>query len=261
MSTTVTITATVRTSGRSAALLIAVSGAAVGETMTVARRVGASALAPVMGASSITAASRVVIDPEAPLNRAASWVVTTSTGVTVESGPITVATDLAAIADPVTGATADCAVITRDALTRTNRAEVLQVEGDSTPWVVWDVPVGKQMPIEILTLTDDDAAALDKMLSTGDPILLRCGCLRHTDVWVQPVGESTGQSPLVKRAESQLRTWSLGECVVYGSNPRLGSAARSTTLGDLNNAVTPKTLGAIAARWANLGQIASADLG
>ena len=38
-------------------------------------------------------------------------------------------------------------------------------------------------------------------------------------------------------------------------------ASRGNTLGAIYDAVTPKTLGAIADRWATLGVIADADLG
>ncbi len=258
--TTATITPVLVPSARSVRLSIAVDAAGVGETMSVTRRVGTAVPAAVMGATGLAAGSKVITDPEAPLNRAATWIVTFSGGLVVESDPLTVTAALASISDPVLGATAECAVVDRDSLTRTQRAEVLMVEQDPEPWVVWDVPVGKSMPVTMLTLTPAAESALDRMLATGDPILLRCVCGNHTDRWIQPVDDETSVTRLVKRPSDTSRLWDLGLCVVYSTNPRLDEAARGNTLGDLYNAVTPKTLGAIADRWPTLGAIAEDDL-
>lgn len=260
MVTVVDITAAVRTSARAAALSITVTGAAVGETMTVWRRVGTAALVQVMGAASIPAASRVVIDPEAPLNRAASWVVTTSTGASDESSQLTVPSPLSAIADPVSGVLADVAVITRDTASRINRVTVVQVEGDPTPWIVADVPMDARVPLRLLATSAAATTKVWQVLATGEPVLLRCGCGQHADVWVQPVGDAVSSEPLVATG-GDLTAFDLGECVVFAGNPDLTSLARSTTLGDVDAAVTPHTLGAIATRWATLGEIAAADLG
>ena len=252
--TTVAITVS-PTAALGARLAIAVSGAAVGETMTVTRRVGTRVPAVVMGGTAIPAESVSVLDPEVPLNRAATWVVTTSSGVVVESSALTVSASLAVVSDPVAGLLARCAVVERDALERVQRASQIQVEGDPTLWVVWDVPVGQTMPVSLLTLTREADDSMDAVLATGAPVLLRCVCGFHDDRWVQPV-EKTSRARVVVAPDNPRRLWDLGSCVVYPGNPRLSESVRRATLGDVFDAVSGSTLGAIADRWATLGAIA-----
>jgi hypothetical protein len=266
MATVVTITAAVRTSARAAALSVAVAGASGGETMTLWRRVGSAALVPVMGAGAIAAASRVIVDPEAPLNRAATWVVTTSTGASAESAALTVpsasvaGSALATIANPDVGVLADVGVVDRDTTSRANRVELVRVEGDPDPWVITDVPMSARRTVQVLALSPDAADRVWAVLGDGGPVLLRCGCGQHSDLWLQPVGDSVDSAPLVSTG-GDLTVFALGECVVFAGNPDLTLEAAATTLGDVHSAVTPHTLGAIAARWATLGAIAAADLG
>lgn len=255
-----TITATITTSQRAVRLSITITGAAAGETMTLYRRVGSAALVPVMGATAIAAASRVITDPEVPLNRAASWVVKTSTNVQVESATLTVAAPLPTVADPVRGVTAACAVVDRDTVSRQQRADVLQVEGDSDPVVIWDVPAGARTPISLLTLTAVEAANMDRVVSAGNPLLLRCSCGQHTDQWIQPVETIVG-ARVVRKSSDPNRTWDLGSCILFASSPVSGTLARGNTLGMVYAAVASKTLAGIAATWSTLGAIAVADLG
>lgn len=266
MATVVSVVSAVRTVTRGAALSITVTGAGVGETMTVWRRVGSAGLVEVMGAVAIPAQSRVIVDPEAPLNRAASWVVVTSSGVSSESGSLTVASGMAAgmelgtVANPDVGLSVDIAVIARDSAARANRLELVRVEGDPDPWVIMDVPMAARVPVQLLALSEADAEQVWQVLADGGPVLLRCGCGRHQDMWIQPVGDSVEASPLVATG-GDLVAFDLGECVRFGGNPDLSLLALSTTLGDIDDAVDPHTLGAIAARWSTLGAIAAADLG
>ena len=256
--TTATIAASATASG-TALLTIDVTSPGVGETMTLRRRAG-SQLLPVMGAAGIPAADRVLVDPEVPLNVATSWQLTFSGGLVIESDPLTIVAELGTLADPVRGIVADVAVIDRDQLSRTNRATLLQVERDPTLHVVWDVPVGQTMPLSLLTLTVEARDAVSRALETGDPLLLRCVCGLHADVWIQPTDDKTTAELLTPRAAAVSRRWLLGEVIVYTTNPRIGVVARWTTLGDIDAAVDPHTLGEIAARWGTLGQIATADL-
>lgn len=258
--TAVVLSAAFRPSALAALLTISITNAAAGETMTVTRKVGTAAAQPVMGATTIQAASRTLIDPEAPLNRAATWIVTTSTGATA-SAVLAIPAELAVVADPVRGIVASCAVITRDEWRRTQRVDVVQVEGSDIPAVIWDLPSGKQMPVQLLTLDKDAETALGRILATGNPLLLRCACGNHTDVWIQPVDGETGASRVVQRTASQLRQWELGRCLVYPTNPLASSIALGNTLGAVYDAVMPKTLGGIANRWDTLGAIAETDLG
>ena len=240
-------------------LSITVTDPEDGETMTVTRRTGAASPVAGMGSSDIPAATTIITDPEAPLNRASRWTVTTSSGATIESDPITLEAELAALSDPILGILGMCAVVDRDTLSRTQRATMLTVEGDPTPWVVWDVPVGRTMPVQLLTLTSDAEAALNQILSTGDPIFLRCVCGYHTDRWIQPIGDGTTSSRVVAKGSDPSRLWDLGDCVVYAKNPLAAQKAKGSTLGDVYDFVSTKTLGAIADTWDTLGAIAEAD--
>ena len=259
--TAAAIAVALRPSALAALVSVTITGAVVGETMTVTRKVGTGAPQPVMGASAVPAATRVLVDPEAPLNRAATWTVTTTSGATATSAALTVPADLATLADPVRGIVAECAVITRDDWRRTQRVDVVQVEGSTTPAVIWDVPSGKQMPVQLLTLDSTAETAIGALLDTGNALLLRCACGQHSDVWIQSIDSQAGASRLVKRSASVLRQWELGTCLVFGTNPRAAEAALGNTLGDVYDAVAVKTLGAISDRWATLGAIAEADLG
>lgn len=240
-------------------LSITVADPEDGETMTVTRRTGAASPVAVMGASDVAAATTIITDPEAPLNRASRWTVTTSSGATIESDPVTLAAELAAISDPIVGVLGMCAVVDRDALSRAQRATMLTVEGDPTPWVVWDVPVGRTMPVQLLTLTPDAEAAVDQILSTGGPVLLRCVCGNHSDRWIQPIGDATTSARVVAKGSNPSRLWDLGDCVVYANNPLAAQKAKGSTLGDVYDFVSTKTLGAIADTWDTLGAIAEAD--
>lgn len=259
--TTVTIAAAVRGSAHAAILIITVTGAAAGETMTVSRRVGTTPAQIVMGTEAIEAQSRVLIDPETPLNRAATWTVTTSTGASATSAQLTVPVELATLADPIRSLTAECAVIDRDDWRRAQRVELITVEGSSHPAVVWDVPLAKTMPITLLTFTPAAEAVMDRLMATNDPLLLRCVCGHHADVWIQSISDAAGSSRLIKRGSADTRSWDLGSCLIYSANPRAGLAAKAAGLGDVHDAVEPKVLGAIADRWGTLGAIAEADLG
>lgn len=256
---TVTLTA-VGSATLTARLQVAVADAAPGETMTITR-VDGSRVLPVMGATEIAAVDRVIVDAEIPLNRAVSWQVRTSTGAQATSGPVTVTAALAAVSDPVNGRQALVVVVDRDTVSRDPRATVLEVEGDAALWIVRDVPAGRRAPIVLYSLTRDAAGTLDAMLAAGGPLLLRCGCGYHDDLWIEPVTTTTG-ARLVKAARVESRLWDLGACVLHPGNPwPAGTTARGNTLGALYVAVGYSTLGEIASRWATLGDIAIADLG
>lgn len=256
---TVTVTAT--STGFAAHLLVDVAGGAPGETMSVYRQVGNQAWQQVMGAIGIAAEDRLVVDGEVPLNRPVVWWVVTSTGAQAVSAPVTVAAELAVVSDPVTGRRAVVAVVERDDISRDARATVLQVEGDPAPWVVRDVPESGRMPVRLYTRTWDAERGLDAMLAAGGPLLLRCACGFHGDVWIEPVTTS-GMARVVRRPANLARAWDLGVCVIYPGNPwPAGTVARGNTLGAVAAAVNGTTLGAIAARWSSLGQIAIAELG
>ncbi|MGC4106045.1 MAG: hypothetical protein QM753_06780 [Thermomicrobiales bacterium] len=259
--TTAVISAQPVASSLAVRLSLDVSGAASGETMSVLRRVGSGAPQPVMGATNIPAADVTITDPEVPLNRPATWLVVLSDGSTVESAPVTVAAGLAVVSDPVAGITTTCWVVSLDReLRRRGRADILQVEGDSALWVVWDLPTGQLAPVALMSRSADQAAQLDRMLASGNPLLVRCGCGQHRDRWIQPTGD-TAELRITDVQAATPRLWQLGDCVVFSTCPVLGVRARGATLGDVHRFVQLKTLGGIAATWSTLGEIAAADLG
>ena len=256
---TVTVAASALSSRATGRVTVTVTGAVVGETMTVWRDDLSGVLRPEMGGRNIPAASTVIDDPCVMLGRPTWWRVVTSTAVSaISPTPVTIAATLPVLSDPVMGDEVAVSIKDWPELSYAGRVTVIEVEGDPQRRILSDVESTPTSEPILWTATREELAAVRRILGRGRPVLLRATDRGVEDSWIQVTGRR--EQRITMRAADARRIHKL-TVEHWADVPDLDQRAKGDTLGMLAVAVSPQTLGSIAATWATLGGIASADLG
>lgn len=233
------------------------------ETMSVFRSV-AGVLTPIRGLQNVPAVGATISDNEIPLGTMVTYVVVLSNGLRYYSNPVMVQTSPASfgdqsswpiLSDPITGESVR--VIIRDWPEKTikNEGQRIRVRGRRAPIIVSDIEGTPESSPVLETATLEDAARLDALLSHGEPVLLRAPCPGIDDAYLHVDSRTVARVQEHKPTHpGRVHTLSAVEV----DPPDMHVRGRGDTLGDLD-AVTG-TMGAVASRWATLGDVAAADL-
>lgn len=247
--------------GSRAILTIDLEGATTLGTMTLWRIEPDGTEVPVAGAAGIPAVSTVVADVAAGLVRVLSWRVdftggpsATSNTLTIASVPAPYGAGMCLVTHPVTGMTAPVIVVSWTDLDREGQGAALVIPGRDEPIELTDVEMLPTAPLELLTLTADDEAALDALLAAGEIVLLRTVDPGYPDTFIKVRRRNTKR--LTRRGMPRLHSVD----VQHHRHPSPETRATGDTLQNLHDAV-PTDLQAIADRWpGDLLDIAAADL-
>ena len=226
--------------------------------MTVYRDDLTGTLRPVIGAQGIPARDTVLIDPEPTLNRPTWWRVVLSTGQSQTTAtPVTVAATLPVLSSPRTRAHVVLDSIQDwPELVYPQRVTVVDVVGRRQRAILADVEGSPSSKPILVTASGPDLDVFRRLCAPGVPLLLRGSVPGVEPAWIQVTGRTERRITL--RADDWRRRHLL-DVQHLEDTPDAGVPVVGDTLGDLAAAV-PTTLGAIAARWSTLGQIATADL-
>lgn len=230
----------------------------VGETMTITR-LWSSTETPVLGGIAVPSGSMQLDDAAAaPLNALLTWRVHLSSGEMATSGPLSVLSSTALLSDPHRGIVVPVEVGYWSPAVSSARAEMVEIEGLSEPVVVSDVETSPTAPLELRTITDTDADALDSLAMAGSRLLLRTLSTRSRwhGGWLISIGRRTTEG----------QDWRLGATHVWDQMMRVSAPtptipALSDTLGDIEDSFPGGTLGSIedAFPGGTLGDIEATD--
>lgn len=246
-------------SGWRARVLVQLDGTEPAGTMSIVRVDPDGSGHGIMAGQNIAKASGVWEDPEVSLRGQVRYQLRIGSRIWT-SNTLTITAPGVILSDPYRGRAVEVAR-TMEGLESSfsTRSTALDIAGRRDRVVIWDVEGAERVSPQFLTRTDGQARALEMMCRSGDPILVRYPCAGFTDQWLERIGTRT-----VKRAAARMsstaRLHSLGDCEVLAGPLDPKRRPTGDTLGDLHAAVGGTTLGAIASRWADLGEIALADL-
>ena len=244
---TVAITA-VEVTGWAARLVVTVSGATVGATLTVTRDGS-----PVLGGVGLPAASTVLHDAAPPLNRRLSWTAALSTGESATAVLPGIKSRRTIVSSPHRGLIAECTAAEQGQTQHEARVAVIPIENSPQPVIIEDRQLPPAYDREFDTDPDAETDAFHAVASLAGTLLVRHTCPTVRDAWVRQTG--TRRSETHHPDDWVTHTLSLMEVGI----PDVSMPASGDTLGDLAAAI-PTSLGDIAAEWSTLGDIAAADL-
>lgn len=245
-------------SGWRARVSLTLIGEPAGTRVTLWRDDLSGALVGVAGGADLAAGT--VLDDTPALNRPTWYRGVVSDGRQVVAGPVTVTSTVPVLADPSAGDAVQVTVAQWPEIEITGRATPLVVDvadPDADP-VVW-LTAPEAQAVAQVTLRTDDGPTLRQvraMMRPGRPLLLRGSQPGLEDPWLVITGRRE------RRVTSRVYDWARYHVLDVGlprTPPDQTVPLHGDTLGDLA-AVVPTTLGAIADRWATLGDIARADL-
>ena len=132
----------------------------------------------------------------------------------------------------------------------------LDVAIDGAPLIEARPEQAPRQTLSLYTTTRGERDAVAALCAARSPLLLRMGEAGVGDMWFALVGERVEERLFPQQAGDEWRKHSW-ECYIV---PRPQSIHAGSTLGDVWTD-TPTNLAAVAAKWATLGDIASAVLG
>lgn len=232
----------------------------MGATITITRETGALPPVEVAGGVDLPAEATVVVDAAVPLGVSSRWVMTGALGESVASGTVTVSPPAVAgylpggclLSRPETGDYVAVALVEWPTRDFQSLGKAVDVPGRRDRIWVADVEQMPEVSPTLLTVTGDDAAALNGILSDGSAVLFRAPCPQYDDAAIVVTSHTERR---ISR-QSDARTHALDG---FETEPDLSVRAAGDTL-DMLHAAEPGTLADIAARWDTLQDIAAADL-
>lgn len=244
-------------------------------TMSILRQNPDGSVSTVIGADRIKPQSGVFDDPEVPLGAAVGWTLQENRArgdsVVSPDGRIVgylVAASRPVLSDPFRQLAARVIVCTEGQdHTMAGRASSIDITGRASRVWSWDVEGAPTLSPILITDTPADHAAIEDIMSTGDPVLLRTPCATVPDRWLMRGGDRSW-SWLTRRCVARKHTLSSCEELAGAPAGATMTSVFGDTLKDLYRAslqgdaaqTTLGQLAQIAATWDTLGAIASTDL-
>ena len=199
---------------------------------------------PVPGLQDVVAATTVVTDNTAPLNRDLVYTLELNDGTSTRATPVQVLAQLPLLTHPVTGATAPVIIQDWPERTRETTSTIVKVAGRRSPIVLSDVEsLGTSAPV-LMTRTREDERAIEDLTATGDVLHLRTLYPELEDAFLAVTSRQTTRVQQFKGTSTErLNTLSSQEIAPED----MREAGRGDTLGDVSGAMPGATLGDLAA--------------
>jgi endonuclease/exonuclease/phosphatase family metal-dependent hydrolase len=202
-------------------------------------RESGEARVPVPGLQDVVAATTVVTDHTAPLNRDLVYTLELNDGTSTQAPPVQILADLPLLGHPVTGATARVIIQDWPDRTRETPTTLVKVPGRRSPVVLSDVESTPTSSPVLLTRTREAERELDDLVSTGDVLLLRTIYPALPDAFLAVTSRQTGRVQQFKgTSPERLNTLTSQE---IGAED-IREAGVGDTLGDLAGAMPGATL-------------------